>query len=266
MSVSLGLHRFLTDFCVCEFPTTSASGPTTTVDESTGLRIGIASTTSTSRPSTSATPDATSSRKRGDILRPESILFGRMYEESTSLTWRPLTPTSEDARAAADLLNAMETVDKIGENYDEEDTLQELIDPYVDLERASLAAFAGDVMVGYMKTRYKPSAEEVHRVFLDGGVHPDYRRRGVGTVLVEAGVAAAKILHALHHPTLKLVVDVQKAEHIAGVADSSAPRASRRSATTSTWSTRSATRSPTRRSPTGCGWSRGRSRTTRISG
>ncbi|MFT7839162.1 GNAT family N-acetyltransferase [Saccharothrix sp. BKS2] len=140
-----------------------------------------------------------------------------MYEEPTSLTWRPLT--RGDAKVSADLLNAIETVDEIGENYTEEDTLQELIDPYADLERGSLAAFDGDVMVGYMKVRYKPSAEEVHRVFLDGGVHPDHRRRGVGTVLVEAGVAAAKVLHALHHPTRKLVVDVHKGEHIAGVAD-----------------------------------------------
>ena len=140
-----------------------------------------------------------------------------MYEKSTSLTWRPLT--REDAKASADLLNAIETVDKIGENYVEEDTLTELIDPYADLERASLGAFDGYVMVGYMKIRYKPSADEVHRVFLDGGVHPGYRRRGVGTVLVAAGVAAAKVLHALHHPTLKLWVDVQKAEHIAGVAE-----------------------------------------------
>ena len=142
---------------------------------------------------------------------------GRMYEESTTVTWRPLT--SGDAKASADLLNAIETVDKIGENYNEEDTLQELIDPYADLERASLAAFDGDVMVGYMKTTYKPAAEEVHRVIIDGGVHPGYRRRGVGTVLVEAGVAAAKVLHALHHPTLMLVVDVHKGEHIAGVAE-----------------------------------------------
>jgi ribosomal protein S18 acetylase RimI-like enzyme len=134
-----------------------------------------------------------------------------------SLTWRPLT--RGDAKASADLLNAIETVDKIGENYTEEDTLQEMVDPYVDLERASLAAFDGDVLVGYMKVRHKPSAEEVHRVFLDGGVHPAHRRRGIGTVLVEAGVAAAKVVHALHHPTLKLVVDVHKAEHIAGLAE-----------------------------------------------
>ncbi|MFC0029729.1 GNAT family N-acetyltransferase [Micromonospora chaiyaphumensis] len=140
-----------------------------------------------------------------------------MYEKSSSLTWRPLT--SEDARAGADLLNAMETVDKIGEKYDEEDTLQELIDPYAELERGSLAAFDGDVMVGYMKTNYKPGAEEVHRIFMDGGVHPDYRRQGIGTVLLKAGVAAAKELHALHHPTLKLVIDARRGEHIAGVAE-----------------------------------------------
>lgn len=49
------------------------------------------------------------------------------------------------------------------------------------MERASLAAFNGDEMVGCMKVQYKPSAQEVHRVFLDGGVHPAYRRRGIGS-------------------------------------------------------------------------------------
>ncbi|MER7863963.1 GNAT family N-acetyltransferase [Amycolatopsis japonica] len=133
------------------------------------------------------------------------------------LTWRPLRP--EDAQASADLLNAMETVDGIGENYTAEDTLQELVDPYADLERASLAAFDGDVMAGYMKIRFKPSAEEIHRVFLDGGVHPAYRRRGIGGALVDAGVAAAKVVHALHHPDAKLVVDVNRPERIAGLAE-----------------------------------------------
>ncbi|MEY9930752.1 mycothiol synthase [Catenulispora sp. GP43] len=142
---------------------------------------------------------------------------GRVIEESSSLTWRPLT--IGDAKGSADLLNAMEAVAKIGEHYVEEDTLQELIDPYLDLERASLGAFDGDIMVGFMKVSYKPATEEVHRVSMDGGVHPDYRRRGIGTALVEAGVAAAKALHAQQHPTVKLVVQVQNAEHIAGAAE-----------------------------------------------
>ncbi|MFD4672383.1 GNAT family N-acetyltransferase [Lentzea sp. NPDC058450] len=132
------------------------------------------------------------------------------------LTWRPLT--RDDAQPSADLLNAMEAVDKIGENYTAEDTLTELVDPFADLERASLAVFDGDVMVGYMKIQYRPTATEVHRVSLDGGVHPRYRRQGIGTRLVRAGVEAARVLHALHHPGLRLAVNVHKAEHVEGLA------------------------------------------------
>jgi mycothiol synthase len=139
-----------------------------------------------------------------------------MREASSTLTWRPLT--SEDAKASADLLNVMESVDKSGEYYDEQDTLQELIDPYTELERGSLAAFDGDVMIGFMKTRYQPTAEDVHRVVMDGGVAPGYRRTGVGTRLLNAGVEAAKELHARHHPTLKLAVDIHKPESMAGLA------------------------------------------------
>ena len=133
------------------------------------------------------------------------------------LTWRPLT--TADAQSSAELLNAIETVDRIGENYVAADTLQELIDPFSDLERASLAAFDGERMVGFMKTRYKQYAKDVHRVFLDGGVDPEYRRRGIGTRLVEEGIEAAKTVHALHHPTLKLAVDIHKAEKIAGTSE-----------------------------------------------
>ncbi|GAA0931290.1 GNAT family N-acetyltransferase [Virgisporangium aurantiacum] len=139
-----------------------------------------------------------------------------MSDESTAVTWRPLT--TGDADAAAGLLNAMEAVDRVGENFDAEDVLQELEDPYADLERASLAAFTGDLMIGYMKATYR-AATEVDRVFVDGGVHPDHRRRGIGGTLLKAGVAAAKVLHALHHPTLELVVETHKGEHIAGVAE-----------------------------------------------
>jgi len=139
-----------------------------------------------------------------------------MTSDASSLTWRPLTPA--DAQTSADLLNAMETVDKLGEFYLAEDTLQELVDPYLDLARASLAAFDGDVMVGFMKSSYKPATEEVHQVLVEGGVHPDYRRRGIGTALMAAGVAAVKAQHARQHPTVKLVIVTQKAEHIVGAA------------------------------------------------
>ncbi|MBL7257751.1 GNAT family N-acetyltransferase [Paractinoplanes lichenicola] len=140
-----------------------------------------------------------------------------MHEALGTLTWRPLE--RRDAKASADLLNAMEAADQAGEFYDEEDTLQELVDPYTDLERGSLAVFDGDVMVGFMKTRYQPVGEGVQRVVMDGGVAPGYRRRGLGTRLLTAGVEAAKEQHARHGSTLKLAIDVHKPESMAGLAE-----------------------------------------------
>ena len=135
-------------------------------------------------------------------------------ETAAPLTWRALT--TGDAKAWADLLNAVEAEDKTDEHYDEEDALQELEAPYLDLATASLAAFEGDLMVGYGMSLYKPTATDVHRVFVEGAVRPSHRRRGIGTRVLHAGIAAAKDQHALHHPTLKLVIDVQVAEHVPG--------------------------------------------------
>lgn len=140
-----------------------------------------------------------------------------MLNDITSLTWRPLTP--EDAQASADLINANEAVDRVGEFYTAQDTLQELISPYAELERASLGVFDGDVMVGFMKVVYRPAAQDVHRMMMDGNVLADYRRRGIGTALVESGLAAAKVVHAQFHPTLKLEIIVRKMEGVAGVAE-----------------------------------------------
>ncbi|MEV6718176.1 GNAT family N-acetyltransferase [Lentzea sp. NPDC051208] len=72
--------------------------------------------------------------------------------------------TWEDAQPSADLLNAVEAVDKIGENYTAEDTLTELIDPYADLERGSLAAIV---------------------------TLPGYRNRGVASALLGRALRAA---------------------------------------------------------------------------
>lgn len=112
-----------------------------------------------------------------------------------------------------------DTLTEIGESYTEEDTLQELIDPYADLERASPAAFDGDVMAGYMKIRFKPTADEIHRVFLDGGVHPLYRRRGIGTARSGSSRKPARAedaVRALGTRGLKLpqVVDYLRPRHV----------------------------------------------------
>ncbi|WP_245732922.1 GNAT family N-acetyltransferase [Lentzea jiangxiensis] len=140
-----------------------------------------------------------------------------------------------------------------------DDDPEELDDPCADLERASLAAFGGDVAVGYTKIQHHPTASEVHRVSLDGGVHPAYRRRGIGTRLVRAGIDAAKVLHALHHPALELAIDVFRPDRIAELVQAVGFKPVRHH---QRWSTAF----PTFRLPPIRGSSRGRRRTTRSSG
>ncbi|WP_394615261.1 hypothetical protein JNUCC0626_36475 [Lentzea sp. JNUCC 0626] len=65
---------------------------------------------------------------------------------SADMTMARAFPHARQAPTRA--ANAIEVVDKIGENYTAEDTLTELVDPHADLERASLAVFDGDAMVG----------------------------------------------------------------------------------------------------------------------
>ncbi|MEZ0112855.1 mycothiol synthase [Catenulispora sp. EB89] len=129
-------------------------------------------------------------------------------------TWRPVAPG--DAAAFAVLLNAIEDVDHFGEFFGEEDVAEMIGDPVLDLARGSLGAFDGDVMVGYSLAKHKPLAVEVHRVMVEGGVHPAYRRRGIGARLLSAGIASARELHAIHHPQLRLAVDAQNNEQNAG--------------------------------------------------
>lgn len=71
-------------------------------------------------------------------------------------------------------------------------------------------------MLGFSAVHYKPIAEIVHRVQAAGAVRPTHRRRGLGTKLMQHGLAAAETLHALHHPMLQLVVESIYGEHVHG--------------------------------------------------
>lgn len=114
-----------------------------------------------------------------------------------------------DAAALAELLNAIEVVDVFGEYYSEEDATDQINAPLLDLERGTVGVFDGDRMVGYSSAAHKLLVEDVHRVTVSGGVHPEYRRRGLGAELLAAGIASARALHAIHHPGLPLAVDAQ---------------------------------------------------------
>ncbi len=137
-----------------------------------------------------------------------------MTDESVNRVWRPLTVS--DGAALADLLNAVDAADHVWGRYTEQDATEELDSPFEDLPTSTLAVFDGATMLGFSAVHHQPTAEVVHRVHAAGAVRPDRRRRGLGTTLMQHGLATAQVLHALHHPTLRLVVESIYGDHVHG--------------------------------------------------
>ncbi|SLL99093.1 MULTISPECIES: GNAT family N-acetyltransferase [unclassified Actinoplanes] len=137
-----------------------------------------------------------------------------MTAESRDLIWRPLAVS--DAAAMADLFNAIDDEDHVWGQYTEQDAAEELDSPVDDLPTSTLAVFDGATMLGFSAVHYKPAAQVVHRVHAAGAVRPTHRRQGLGTRLMQHGLATAKALHARHHPTLQLVVESVYGEHVHG--------------------------------------------------
>src|SRR5215217_7158794 len=98
------------------------------------------------------------------------------------MRWEPMR--LQDAAAWADVITDAEVVDRTGEHYDADDLLEELEDPQLDLDAATIAAWDGDRLagMGLLRTTGTPAPE--HRVFFDGIVRPAYRRQGVGAQLL----------------------------------------------------------------------------------
>ncbi|WP_436531747.1 GNAT family N-acetyltransferase [Actinoplanes sp. HUAS TT8] len=137
-----------------------------------------------------------------------------MTVDSQNLVWRPMAVS--DAAAMADLLNAIDAEDHVWGQYTVQDAAEELDSPVDDLPTSTLAVFDGATMLGFSAVHYKPAAEVVHRVHAAGAVRPTHRRQGLGTKLMRHGLATAEALHALHHPTLELVVESVYGEHVHG--------------------------------------------------
>jgi mycothiol synthase len=137
-----------------------------------------------------------------------------MTVETQNLIWRPMAVS--DGAAMADLLNAIDEEDHVWGQYTVEDATEELDSPVDDLPASTLAVFDGATMLGFSAVHYKPAAEIAHRVQAAGAVRPTHRRQGLGTKLMQHGLASAQALHALHHPTLQLVVESIYGEHVHG--------------------------------------------------
>jgi mycothiol synthase len=119
-------------------------------------------------------------------------------ESAEDLGWRPLTP--EQAGDWARLLAAIEAVDREDEHVTEQELLADFSDPYRDFGRGSVAVYDGATMVGFSLLGVRTAADPVHEMHLHGGVHPAYRRRGLGGRLLDWAEQAAVPLHRDHYP------------------------------------------------------------------
>jgi mycothiol synthase len=115
------------------------------------------------------------------------------------LSWRALK--SGDAAALARTYAAVEAVDRTGDHFSEQDVRDELEDESIDLERDSLAAFAGDgELVAFARLVGSADVRDVDRIHVDGAVSPATRGRGLGRGLLAWADERAPQLHRERHP------------------------------------------------------------------
>lgn len=114
--------------------------------------------------------------------------------------WAPLSAgeTTEWAR----LTRLLAEVDDTDEFYTAEDLAEELTEPGFDPLRDSWAVWDGAAMVAFGQLRL--GAELVDnrwaQAYVDGGVHPGHRGRGIGGQLMDRMEARARRLAAERHP------------------------------------------------------------------
>ncbi|WP_344850213.1 GNAT family N-acetyltransferase [Kribbella ginsengisoli] len=102
---------------------------------------------------------------------------------------------AQDADDWAGLLAAKEKVDSEGDNYTAEDLIHELSDP--NLETVGLWDAGRLIAFGALHTA--TSVVDIDRVKTEGCVHPDWRRRGLGTTLMRWLTERARQLHLANH-------------------------------------------------------------------
>lgn len=116
--------------------------------------------------------------------------------------------TLEDVPALTALMNTIDSHDELGEPAEEPSIREWLQMPRLDLPEDSVAVWAGHELVGFglVTVSAHPDRDGRARVQLSGGVHPDHRRLGIGTSLLEQLEARGIALAEARHPGLPAVL------------------------------------------------------------
>ena len=118
-------------------------------------------------------------------------------------TVRPLR--SADAAAIAGLLTAEEQAHPADVHVDTQDIAESIDSPRVDLDRGTIGVFDGTELISFGLVEVVTTAESAAgswTAYLDGAVHPDHERRGLGRWMVENCVTRAGLLRDALDPSL----------------------------------------------------------------
>lgn len=146
-------------------------------------RDGAPAPRTTGRPSKPLVVRAASSY-RGAVSTDTGERAVPLPDSSLDLTWRPLTV--DDVPAWYELERVIEAADELAEHYSAEDLHDELFDgSWKNPELDSLVGLDGDGeprAFGLVDVR--PGDTRVVRAFCWGGVHPQWRGRGIGAAVL----------------------------------------------------------------------------------
>lgn len=107
----------------------------------------------------------------------------------TAIALRPARP--DDLPALCDLHRRAQRHDGVPQLMQLDEMEEELDDDHVSLADDVRLAFIDDQLAGYAYTFHLPSELREERCYVFGEVDPDHRRRGVGTALMQWGIAHA---------------------------------------------------------------------------
>lgn len=120
---------------------------------------------------------------------------------------RPLT--RDRASDWAKLLAVIARADGDDEVFGEEDLIEDFDDPRRDFPLGSVAAYDGEAMIGYSVLDLGKLMTGRPSIRQEGGVHPDYRGRGLGSELIAWSERAARTIHEQRQAALPLVLSGQ---------------------------------------------------------
>lgn len=133
------------------------------------------------------------------------------------VTLRPMTGDDADVTRVVALMQASERSDRTDEHYDADDVREDLADPLIDPSRDWVLAEDGGDLVGYAALGPRAADAGEQRIHLGGTVHPQHRRRGIGSRLVGWAAGRARE-HAAERGT-RPVLSGTAPDDLAGVTE-----------------------------------------------